>query len=314
MADAKEVREFFDQIAHQWAERAYDSKQEMAKFPSSKVRHHIAVDEIKKRHPGGAVLDMGCASGELVLDLAGLGYEAEGFDISPEMIRLARENFDRKANLPGRDSAAVFTVSDFAEYSADKQFDVITAMGFSEYLASDRPFFAKANQLLKSGGHLIVDFRNELFNLFTGNAYTVEAAENQRTGELVRELAEADRFSPVDLNQAGELILGYLKTAAAEADRIGKAGLEPRAAKYQLIATQLKLRQSTPATVESQARESGLDLEYVVYYHCHPFAPRYEKFFPVLFNTMGMAMQPLGYTRLGAGMCSSFLAVLKKAD
>jgi SAM-dependent methyltransferase len=59
--------------------------------------------------PGALLLDAGCGSGQFALALAARGARVTGVDLSPEMIRLARENEDRLA-LPQAVSWAVGTV------------------------------------------------------------------------------------------------------------------------------------------------------------------------------------------------------------
>ena len=72
-----------------------------------------------------------------------------------------------------------------------------------------------------------------------------------------------------------------------------------------------QLPQFTPGQIESFSSKQGLKLEYVIYYHFHPFLPKFEKDFPVIFNRIALNMQPLGYTVLGATACSSFIALIK---
>ena len=71
-------------------------------------------------------------------------------------------------------------------------------------------------------------------------------------------------------------------------------------------------RQHTPAVLEASARRYGFRLRHAVYWHAHPYPPRYEAEFPRIYNKLSILMAPLGYTPLGAWLCSSFLAVLKR--
>lgn len=312
MADPKQVADFFDNLAHTWAERAYDSKDTVAKFPSSKVRHHIMLDEIARRVPSGAALDMGCASGELVIDLLKKGYDVRGFDISPEMIRLASKKIAADSSLTHIDPNAVLSVQDFYSFSSASSFDVVSAMGFTEYLSSDEIFFEKVSGLLVDGGYLITDFRNLLFSLFSANSYTKSLFESDIAPHVLTEFQTIEKYSPTVSKDVPASIFAAYEDMYKNLQHIQSHEHTPRTTELQLINTQIDLRQSAPWIVEKEAKKYGLTLEYVVYFHLHPFPPIFEKQFPVLFNTIGLAMQPLGYTPLGATLSSSFVGIFRK--
>jgi len=311
MAKDKNIKNLFDGMAHQWAQRAYDSKNTLEKFPSSKVRHTIAIAEIIKRKKKGFILDMGCASGELVIDLLKLGYDVEGFDISPEMVKTARANLLEEKSLTGRSKKETFRDASFRSFASRKKFDVITAMGFTEYLDSDNLFFKKTKSLLKNKGYVIVDFRNALFNLFTANNYTEDIFQEHKVHAYIKEFKDLERFSPLSLHEVSPIVVKTFKDIYLKLSQVNKSQIKKKGLKYRLINTQINIKQSTPKKVKEIAEKHNLHLESVIYYHFHPFLPAFEKHFPILFNSIGLAMQPLGYTPLGASTCSSFVAVFK---
>ena len=55
---------------------------------------HMYFDLVKKY--GQPVLDVGCASGRIILDFAAQGIDIDGVDLSPEMIQLCEENAKKK--------------------------------------------------------------------------------------------------------------------------------------------------------------------------------------------------------------------------
>jgi hypothetical protein len=71
-------------------------------------------------------------------------------------------------------------------------------------------------------------------------------------------------------------------------------------------------RQHTPQDVAASGEKFGFGLEHVVYWHSHPYPPTLEHHFPAVYNKLSYLMGPLGRTAVGAWMCSSFIAVLKK--
>jgi len=52
----------------------------------------------------------------------------------------------------------------------------------------------------------------------------------------------------------------------------------------------------------------------VLFFHFHPFPPAVVRKFPVLGVAMGLAMEPLRETVLGAMLASGFIVRARKAD
>ena len=100
------------------------------------------------------VLDLGCGTGSLCIDLAGHGHATLGIDISPDMIRLAQA---KAAALSG----AAFEIQDMRVLTVDESFDLAAAVGDSlNYLAAAAELAAvmrRAAGALKPGGLLAVD-------------------------------------------------------------------------------------------------------------------------------------------------------------
>ena len=106
--------------------------------------------------PGARVVEIGCGSGGLTRELAGAGYRALGVDVSPAMIRLAREQ------VP----AGRFRLASWYQF-VPPPCDAIVAVGecFNYLSASpDRhlwalaAFLRRAGVALRPGGSLLFDF------------------------------------------------------------------------------------------------------------------------------------------------------------
>src|SRR5207245_10299469 len=78
------VQSAYDQIASE-----YDATVGM--YAVSARAKRLAIDVIRAVTPSkGRLLDVGCYTGIEALALARAGYQVMGFDLSPEMVRLAR--------------------------------------------------------------------------------------------------------------------------------------------------------------------------------------------------------------------------------
>ena len=87
---------------------------------------------IERFPPEGPALDLGCGSGDLVLHLAGLGYEALGVDFVERAVDLA--NAKRAALPEAVAQRASFRVADASRPSALGRFGSVFDSGFTHLL------------------------------------------------------------------------------------------------------------------------------------------------------------------------------------
>ena len=106
--DLKQTGANYDQIAVWWTEQMRGSD-----YGMDYVRRAMDLAKEKCR-----VLDIGCGSTGRVIDEARRrGFEITSLDLSSEMIRIARE----------KHPDALFIQTDFAEWQADRKYDLIIA-------------------------------------------------------------------------------------------------------------------------------------------------------------------------------------------
>lgn len=127
----KDVVEFFDRMAPQW--------------DADMIRHDDVIATILDNagvKPGVRVLDVACGTGVLIPDYLARGVESvTGVDISPEMIRIAREKFSQ--------DNVRFLCAD-VENAPLEEYDVI--MVYNAF-----PHFPEPEELIKSlVGHLAI--------------------------------------------------------------------------------------------------------------------------------------------------------------
>lgn len=116
-------------------------------------------------------LDVGCGTGELVLNVSKQGINSLGIDFSEKMIDICNSV---KKNNDSKDLIDFQHTSFFDMEIKEENFDVISAQGFIEYISRDQllEFFSRCYRMLKKNGSLVVGSRNRLFNIFSHNEFT----------------------------------------------------------------------------------------------------------------------------------------------
>ncbi len=301
---------FWDDHAQLWEEKAYDKRKTYLRFPTSQKRQEITIQNIEKLalNKKVSIIDIGCANGELVRTLLRKEFtNAKGIDNSKNMINTAKKELIKE--LPHLDPDNIFSVSDADNFNVEKPVDFITAMGLIEYLIDIDGFFNKLYNILKPGGYVFIESRNKLFNLFSANEFTQES----KIKELVKELKDIEKFSPIrDENEIEEIIRKTFISIGKSLENVEEKKEEKETTKFKKYP--FKLPQYTPNEIEAFCKKSGLRLKNIIYYHPHPFIPKFENKIPKTFNRIALLMQLLGYTPLGATICSSFVSVIEKPN
>ena len=105
----------------------------------------IAQAELVTRvRPPARVLDVGCGAGDFIAVMRGLGYDAEGIDISP-----ASADICRSRQIPSR-------AADFVTFEFPGPFDVIIMWDLIAHLRDPAAFVSRAHSLLTSRGLLFI--------------------------------------------------------------------------------------------------------------------------------------------------------------
>lgn len=305
--DKKYSIAYWNRHASDWEKMAYNKEKKYLRFPSSEQRENITVKEIKKIASGKnvSIMDLGCANGELVRHLLRDGFKnVRGVDNSAKMIALAKQFL--KKEMPVLDANGIFSVYDVDSLKENESFDMITGMGIIEYLLDLNSFFSKVSQGLKKGGYAFIESRNKLFNLSSANRYT----EESDIGTLVKSVRDSARFSPIQDKKAIEKIV--LRTFVSIGGQLKTVIPQKSKKRKKFESYPFSLPQYTPQEIEAWCKKHSLKVKYVIYYHPHPFPPEFSQKFPQIFNRIALEMEPLGYTPIGATLCSSFIAVIEK--
>jgi 2-polyprenyl-3-methyl-5-hydroxy-6-metoxy-1,4-benzoquinol methylase len=100
---------------------------------------------------GSMVLDYGCATGSIALEISGMVKEVHGIDISSNMIEIAKRKMDEREtkNISFRKGTI------FDESLGKESFDLILALSVLHLVEDSAQVIDRVNQLLKPGGVFI---------------------------------------------------------------------------------------------------------------------------------------------------------------
>ena len=99
-----------------------------------------------------SILDFGCGDGEVCVQLARLGYNTTGFDVSPEYIELAKE----RARIDGVEDKVKFFVADGSNLTlAEQTFDLVLVQLVLHHVDL-RPCLENIRKHVKPGGHVVI--------------------------------------------------------------------------------------------------------------------------------------------------------------
>jgi len=179
----KQTKSYFEKISNQWHIKANLHSDKVVNVINQRNEY---VKKIALRYLSNKdkVLDVGCGSGELVVDLIKLGYDAQGIDFSKSMIKKAKEHA-----MKNHVDKNTFIEGSIFEHVFDREYDLISANGFIEYISEKEltEFLKKSQGLLSKNGIIVVGSRNRLFNVYSFNKYTKDEIDAGNLDDLVEE-------------------------------------------------------------------------------------------------------------------------------
>ena len=169
--DKKDVIDFFDRLAPDW--------------DSTNIRNEEVISEILLKGgigKGARVLDVACGTGVLFPDYKRLGADVTGIDISPEMVKRAKEKFPE----------AEVICADVLECGFEEKCDAVMIYNAFPHFAEPEKLIEKLSLLLKKSGRLSIAHgisEKELAECHSGSAKRVSVP-------LVKKEVLAEMLSP----------------------------------------------------------------------------------------------------------------------
>ena len=285
----EEALVYFSEHAREWENRASSTDQQ--KVNIIQQRNGCVLSVIQHRSTTRSALDVGCGTGDLVCDIAGMGIEATGVDFSWEMVDIARARGERE-----KLEQAYFHCSSIFDFDVTRRrYDVISAMGFIEYISLDElsRFLDFSHEALNPDGSLVLGSRNRLFNLFSLNSFTLEELNTGTATLLLREATAL--ASEISLAELAQLEVAPLPKPSGEQPRTG-------------IDVSIRY-QFTPAQLARMLSARGFAVKELYPIHVHGVPPAFKALYPAIHTRISNLLQDYAQEHLSLVPYSSSFVI-----
>jgi ubiquinone/menaquinone biosynthesis C-methylase UbiE len=106
-------------------------------------------------YPAQRILEVGCGNGYLSLELARVGHEVIGIDLSPGIIEVAQRTKEAHPHSPGFGSLRYICTDVNTYQTSDASFDAVIFNRALHHMSDLSQTMAKVKRLLKQGGRII---------------------------------------------------------------------------------------------------------------------------------------------------------------
>lgn len=176
MADLKsqEALTHFDNRSFDW--------NQLYQRPQFLDRLSLFLDETRKHvAPGSRILDFGCGTGLIAMELAALGYQVTGVDGSRGMIEKAQaEMMNRELSLIS------FEAIDPSTWRPELQFDAIVCSSVLEYVPDDEALLKLFAQILAPKGTLLISvpYKYSLVGIIKDAVHSWRSRKNDQLHDI----------------------------------------------------------------------------------------------------------------------------------
>jgi len=277
----KKAQDYYDQESEKYKvmyEEGYE------KYPANLIRLKLIINRLKKNNLQN-ILDVGCGTCIPMIKLLEQGFSVKGFDFSADMIKMGKIELKKE----GYDSASIFQ-ADLEDDSSlpEETFDAILALGVFPHISDELKALINMKKRLNDNGKVFIEFRNELFSLFSLNKYSYDFFLNK--------MMQKDSL-PEDISN--QVIQFYSKLFNLETSQIEN--------KEKISYHEILARFRNPLTINDELfKPANLDIQKIHFYHYHALPPVFEQKFPKLFYQLSQQLEKPDDWR-GNFMCSAFV-------
>jgi len=261
-----------------------------APYPANYFRLQLLLNSFKSKKIQN-VIEVGVGEGTPLTALGKAGMDVWGFDISKEMVKKSKENM--KKNNMNQEQIFCGDIQDSATYTQvlnGMKFDGLIAMGVMPHVNNDDEVLKNMSSLVKSNGHVFIEFRNKLFSLFTCNRNTVDFILNDL---LIGVSDEVKSLVRKDLESRLRVDVPPIRKKMANSSAPG----------YDAILSKFH----NPFETIEKFKKFGFRNINVLWYHFHPAMPYLEKNIPEIFRKESINLEHDPTDWRGYFLCSAFV-------
>jgi len=273
-------------------------------YPANQKRLAILVDRVRTHRPR-TLLDCGCGEGSPMRRLQEEGVQVWGFDLVPEMVEQGQRVLASSGSADRIWQGDITDPTSFRAPGGDDPptFDMTLAMGVFPHIADERQALRNMADATTPGGHVLVEFRNELFSLFTVNRYSYSLITEELIG--IPRLRQEHPDRSADLDAIAERLRSFYRLDQPP-PRLG----EPDAPGYDAILSKF----DNPLTIGRIFEDVGLRVNRLFFYHFHAVPPLFESEYSGLFRQLSLTMERDPSDWRGHFMASAFVVEAVKAS
>jgi SAM-dependent methyltransferase len=210
---------------------------------------------LERRRPA-SILDIGCGGGWTVLDAVARGLDGRGVEPVPELVQHGRGLLTGSGHDPDRISEGDLSI---LASLPDRSLDCIALLSVLPHVPLGRwdDVHRDIARVLRPGGVAVAAYRNELFDLYTFNSFTVEFYD--------RTLWDVPATAGLRTDQR----LRALKGLMTNPDRPGAYFTAAQDKSF----GRLERPKTNPLTLPAYLAPLGLELDRLSFYHFHCAPP-----------------------------------------